>query len=1033
MSKVLGFSIEIQGTKVAIDTTKEIRAALTKLNEEMSNVSSKDVYDKMNKDAAKLKAELKAVTDQQRNYVREIEAGKTGTGSYQQLNAELVKLRQNYKKLSEEERSSKVGQETIKNIQNLDKKLKDIDKSMGQFQRNVGNYPGTIIGALQNVSPTLGNVANNIREIGAAAGSVGKILASAFAVGGIIALSAPLVQAASRAEQAKINFNALSQSVVKGTELYQDLVNVSKQTPFELENLQQAAKSLLAYGFSTKEVVVQVQRLGDIAAGVGTEKLPNLILALGQVKAAGQLTGNELRQFTETGVDLLGQLAKDGGKSIAQVKKDISDGKVKFEEVNEALKKLTSEGGQFFGLMEQQSKSLAGQWSNLKDSLSVLAADLGSLLLPALKSITDQVNYSITAWKELFGISKITGGGQVEQIQALKNVYEGYIKILSDPNSQKYQINETLSKLKQQYPEFIKGIDIATRSQTALNAAVAKGNDLFGLKLKTAQKSAELAQLQANIEKTRGDLSPETLQRKFDQIAKLNSEISALNSDYENKSGGTGKTLIGSKETDKKAAEDLEKYYQDRLTKLVEEATTLRLGLVKDKYEKERQEAKKQYDDRIKSAALSETELNKLTANKRAQLKTQQTAVELLAINEYEKKIADIDKQFVEDSAKLQKETDTKSLAELKQYYDLQKSYVMTGEENTYDEKKTAIEKIIKLEEAYLENMVLLGNEAEQTATNNRIKGLKKTLTGLTNGELKSDYDFYQNLSKQIKDADEAALDAKRDKAIQVMNLVGNAASEVGNFLDNLNQQQLAAMDEQIAKQTDNLSLLQEKMSNTTGAARVELSRQIENEKAALAKSNEQKKEAEKQAAKEHQRIALVQAIINTASAILVALSSPPFATFKAISAGIIGGLQTATIAAQAFAQGGKVLSGERVTSNSGLNIRRSNGDNVLATVRTNEVVLNERQQAMLGGARTFQKIGVPGFATGGYTGDPLPQPSQSFIDGITGAGTATNNEIRELIRAMDSRIDRMQVHVVGEDVANELNSQSKAKKAAVI
>jgi hypothetical protein len=64
------------------------------------------------------------------------------------------------------------------------------------------------------------------------------------------------------------------------------------------------------------------------------------------------------------------------------------------------------------------------------------------------------------------------------------------------------------------------------------------------------------------------------------------------------------------------------------------------------------------------------------------------------------------------------------------------------------------------------------------------------------------------------------------------------------------------------------------------------------------------------------------------------------------------------------FANGG--LSGTLITSRMGKSIRRSNGDNLLATVKTGEVILNQRQQSALGGANTFRKIGVPGFANGG-------------------------------------------------------------------
>jgi hypothetical protein len=75
------------------------------------------------------------------------------------------------------------------------------------------------------------------------------------------------------------------------------------------------------------------------------------------------------------------------------------------------------------------------------------------------------------------------------------------------------------------------------------------------------------------------------------------------------------------------------------------------------------------------------------------------------------------------------------------------------------------------------------------------------------------------------------------------------------------------------------------------------------------------------------------------------------------------------------FAEGG--LTGTRILPGMGFPIRRSNGDNMLATVRTGEVILNQQQQAALGGPEVFRRLGVPGFATGGFVGEQVRVASQ--------------------------------------------------------
>jgi hypothetical protein len=145
-------------------------------------------------------------------------------------------------------------------------------------------------------------------------------------------------------------------------------------------------------------------------------------------------------------------------------------------------------------------------------------------------------------------------------------------------------------------------------------------------------------------------------------------------------------------------------------------------------------------------------------------------------------------------------------------------------------------------------------------------------------------------------------------------------------------------------------------------------------------KSNRIKMDAAKQESvikkkqfEESKKVALIQVAIKTAQGVMTAFNAAtPYeiAAYVALALAT-GALEAAVIQSQptpAFAEGGKALSGKKISSGDGKPIRRSNGDNLLATVKTGEVILNERQQRMLGGSNVFKKIGVPGFASGGLT-----------------------------------------------------------------
>lgn len=219
--------------------------------------------------------------------------------------------------------------------------------------------------------------------------AVGAAGTAAFAALGTAMLG--FIRAGAGFEQTQIAFETMVGSAETANRLLQDLAEFGARTPFELDQLEEASKRLLAYGIEAGDLIPTLTTLGDITAGVGMDKLPQLILAFGQVKAATRLTGMELRQFTEAGVPLLDALAAHFGVTAGRVQEMVSEGKVGFQDVQIALQNLTAEGGKFNNLMARQSRSLGGLWSNFKDQVSLTARSIGEELLPYLKPLVEQL------------------------------------------------------------------------------------------------------------------------------------------------------------------------------------------------------------------------------------------------------------------------------------------------------------------------------------------------------------------------------------------------------------------------------------------------------------------------------------------------------------------------------------------------------------------------------------------------------------------------------------------------------------------
>jgi tape measure domain-containing protein len=250
----------------------------------------------------------------------------------------------------------------------------EIKASLREFELAMNKMSSKLDLTAKSVEDSNGRMAKSFSVVDIA---IGNLIARGFEK--LLEVSKEFAQASLQTsmnlEDNAIAFETMIGSGEKAQKFMQDLADFSLKTPFTLPEIQENAKKLMAYGIAIDEVLPTLKNLGDISAGVGKEKLPFLTLALGQVRTAGKLTGNELRQFTEAGVPLLDELAKMTGKSASKIKDDMEKGIApSFAQVQKALQNMTGDGGKFFNLMEKRSTSMSGILSNLSDLFTFMSA-----------------------------------------------------------------------------------------------------------------------------------------------------------------------------------------------------------------------------------------------------------------------------------------------------------------------------------------------------------------------------------------------------------------------------------------------------------------------------------------------------------------------------------------------------------------------------------------------------------------------------------------------------------------------------------
>lgn len=198
-------------------------------------------------------------------------------------------------------------------------------------------------------------------------------------IGGAAALKgfvSDLINVRGQFQQLEIAFSTMLKSKEAADKLMTELIDIAAKTPFDLQGVAQSAKQMIAYGSSAENVGDELVMLGNVAAGVGSQ-LSEIAYLYGTLRTQGRAYAVDIRQFAGRGIPIYEELAKVLGVTKDEVSGLVKEGKVGFKEVEQAFKNMTNESGIYYNLMQEQSKSLTGQISNLKDAWDSMLNKIG--------------------------------------------------------------------------------------------------------------------------------------------------------------------------------------------------------------------------------------------------------------------------------------------------------------------------------------------------------------------------------------------------------------------------------------------------------------------------------------------------------------------------------------------------------------------------------------------------------------------------------------------------------------------------------
>ena len=1013
--KVIGFKIQIEGLAGTIETATQLKRQIAELNSELKKTADVDEIKKLEKKLVDLKAAQSLVNDVTREQIKlrkeEIAGIDKSEGAYRRLSKELNDQRKRYKDLAAaEQASSQEARDLIISIGALDKKLKGIDANVGQFQRNVGGYTEALSNFFPKLSGTLGQVTGAIGGIQNGFANLSKSSgALTTGLGGIgIALTA--FQAISEI------VGSLIEAARATKELSAQVTNFTQITGDELEAVVATSQAIaVTYGKNVDDIVVAANsaskalgisfaqaldvveigfRKGADAQGQFLDGLKEYSV---QFRDAGLSAEDFLRVsiasanegiFSDKGLDAV----KEFGLRIQEQTKGSKDALTNafgeeftsqlFENINNGS--VTS--GQAFGLVTDKITETGVAGSQLQTVIADVfggpGEDIGKDFLITLGDVlqsTDDVTLSTNLYqKQQEELFKVNEQLKISEVAYNTTLATTGVEFEIATAKGKIFLNSVLSNILgyfEQVPNRLNAYKKAFAEFTKPEGSVLSFFKVFNSEIKNGNKEIELINKKTEEEEKKRQAS----------LAKaLLGTQSGLEQKLAEKRNARKITLFGSADYKRLGEEikgiesELEKFKPDPIVTTTGKKTGEKL-------------AKSFVDGSLAKLQEEQSKLQKAFGEAVAGSGTQkELAVKLNAINVQIKDAVEQQNQILADASR-------GNLLK-----NLQQAQQLTTLPLTVAPLKS------------IKSSDLAKKESED---------LQKVFQEVT----KNADDF----RKKQKEKEEQDLE-ERAKRIETYL---QAATLVTDLFSTIQQARFKKdadiLNQEIQKTEENITLLEQKAEKTSGLRKKRLLKEIEAEKILLDAKTKQAEELQLKAAKAEKKIAIAQSIIQGALAVNRALAvppGPPFTIGSAITAGVFAGIQTATIIAQPLAEGG-VVTGQRVNQKQNIPTR-SNGDNVLAYVKRGEVVLNQRQQSLLGGSPTFRRIGIKGFAEGGMV-PPISAPIQA----ISGNNDLSNflQVIEAKTDAINNRIDRLQAYVVSDDIARDLAEGNKLKVKATL
>ena len=383
---------------------------------------------KLNKDAFDAK-QLKVVVDYTNKEAAMQEKARKEADRKAQANERAAAAAEKARRAAEEEsrktfqgslsyaKTTKTYDDRARAIKYLEAAMRSLDPAEDNYRTKLEQLASVhkkLINEQAEVEKAMGGTKKAMTGLAGVAAKLGPMLASVFSIRALTGFTKKLIEVRGEFELQNVALASILDNKERADQLFEQVTELAIKSPFTIRQLTSYTKQLAAYQVQYKDLFKVTKQLADVSAGLGVD-MQRLILAYGQVRAANYLRATEVRQFTEAGINILGELAKYYSElegtmiSVADVQERVTKRMVEFSDVEEIFNRITSAGGLFYDMQAKQAETLRGMWMNLQDRIDIMFNEIGKSTDTYLKSAIRALTFLMDHYKEIIKVLKDVG------------------------------------------------------------------------------------------------------------------------------------------------------------------------------------------------------------------------------------------------------------------------------------------------------------------------------------------------------------------------------------------------------------------------------------------------------------------------------------------------------------------------------------------------------------------------------------------------------------------------------------------------